>query len=188
MTSSEQNGTRAINQAIRESFGRAVYTHKTHEKAREISSFHVTVVKWLNIVLTTATSGSLLSTIITNERALLYTSAAFAAATLAFGIFQLSFDPGADVERHREAAKNLWYIREKYIHLLTDMTDGLGRDEMVERRDALMEEAGAIYRQAPDTSNRAYQKARRALKYAEDMTFNDAEIDAFLPKALRVSK
>ncbi len=36
-------------QAIRESFGRVVYSHKTHEKAREIESSKVTTVKWANI-------------------------------------------------------------------------------------------------------------------------------------------
>lgn len=171
--------------AIRESFGRCVYTHKTHEKAREIASSYVTATKWVNILLTTATGGSILSTIITNQRALLYASAAFAAATLAFGIFQLSFDPAGDVERHRTAAKKLWFVREKYINLLADMQGGLSHDEVVRRRDELMNEAGSLYEQAPDTSPRSYRRAQTALKVNEDMTFTDDEIDAFLPRSLR---
>ncbi len=43
-------------QAIRESFGRVVYSHKTHEKAREIQSRRASLVKWVNILLATATS------------------------------------------------------------------------------------------------------------------------------------
>jgi hypothetical protein len=62
-------------QAIRESFGRVVYSHKTHEKAREIQSRRAVLVKWVNIVLTTVTSATLLSTVITNQKALLYVSA-----------------------------------------------------------------------------------------------------------------
>lgn len=93
-------------EAIRESFGRVVYTHKTHEKAREIQARRAVLVKWINIILTTVTSATLLSTVITNQRALLYVSAALSALSLMFVIFQLSFDPGKDAERHDPPPKN----------------------------------------------------------------------------------
>jgi len=78
---------------IRESFGRVVYSHKTHEKDAEISSCHAVATKWTNIILTTLTSGTLISTIITNQNILIYISAILATLTLAFIIFQLSFNP-----------------------------------------------------------------------------------------------
>ncbi len=121
MPSSPTLGTDPNLQAIRESFGRVVYSHKTHEKAREMASAKADVIKWANIVLTALTSGTLLSTIITSQRALLYATSALAAVTLGFLIFQLSFNPDAEAERHRAVAKELWYVREKYVHLLTDI-------------------------------------------------------------------
>ncbi|MCA1604025.1 MAG: SLATT domain-containing protein [Acidobacteria bacterium] len=173
-------------EAIRESFGRVVYSHKTHEKAREIQSRRATWVKWINIVLTTATSAALLSTVITNERAFLYVSTALSAASLMFVIFQLSFDPGKEAERHRNTAKELWYVREKYVNLLSDIKLDPAAVGITARRDELIDELNSIYKLAPDTSSGAYKAAQKALKVNEEMTFSGSEIDEFLPESLHL--
>lgn len=170
--------------AIRESFGRVVYSHKTHEKAREIESAKITLVKWINIILTTLTSTTLVTTIFTNQKALLYVGSILSTLALAFVIFQLSFDPAKDAERHRAAAKSLWYVREQYINLLTDIKVDTASIDIPKRRDGLVEELKTIYDTAPDTSSRAYRAAQKALKISEDMTFSDEEIDKFLPDSL----
>jgi hypothetical protein len=54
-----------------------------------------------------------------------------------------------------------------------------------QRRDSLQEQLHKIYRIAPNTTEKAYGKARDALKNVEDLTFSDAEIDAFLPALLK---
>jgi hypothetical protein len=184
MSSDGSDGVRVLNAAIREAFGRIVYSHKTHEKAREIESHRVTLVKWTNIVLTTLTSASLLGTIITNAHALLYLSSGLSALVLAFVIFQFSFDPAGAADKHRIAANELWYLREQYCNLLTDIRCGAAEDEIVSRRDKLTDQLKAVYAHAPDTSSRAYRKAQEALKVKEDMTFSAAEINQFLPKEL----
>jgi len=43
----------------------------------------------------------------------------------------------------------------------------------------------AVYAGAPSTTHKAYKKVQEALKQLVDMTFSDAEIDAFLPKELK---
>ena len=53
------------------------------------------------------------------------------------------------------------------------------------RRGALLEALHSVYAGAPGTNSRAYRKAQEALKRLEDLTFSDAEIDAFLPKELQ---
>lgn len=187
MSSDLSEPLRVLNGNVREAFGRVVYSHKTHEKAREIESGRVNIVKWTNIVLTTLTSAGLLGTIITDGRALLYTSAALSALALAFVIFQFSFDPAGAADKHRIAAKELWYLREQYANLLTDIQCGLPEDRVVSRRDELMGALNEIYAHAPDTSSKAYRKAQKALKVSEDMTFSDQELDKFLPKQLHQS-
>ena len=184
MSSDVGDSQAALVATLREAFGRVVYSHKTHEKAREIEAKRVVEVKWANIILTTLTSASLLGTVITNARASLYVSSALAAVTLAFVVFQLSFDPQGGAERHRVAANQLWYVREQYINLLTDLRDGMSSQEGRQRRDALGERLKDVYEHAPGTSSRAYRAAQRALKIKEEMTFSDAEIDQFLPKEL----
>lgn len=175
-------------QAIRHSFGRVVYSHKTHEKAREIASRNADRVKWANITLTTLTSCSLLSTVITNQRVLLWISAVLSAATLAFIIFQLSFDPAKEAERHRTTAKELWRVREDYINLLADIAVDPSTINIAKRRDELIAQLESIYKFAPDTSGKAYAAAQKALKVSEDMTFSEEEIDNFLPSSLHVEQ
>jgi len=176
-------------QVIRESFGRVVYTHKTHEKDAEIATFHATITKWVNIILTTLTSGTLISTIVTNQITLTYLSAIFSFLTLAFIIFQLSFNPDEEAEKHRCLAKELWYVREKYLNLMADMVSGkISDDTVIMRRNELIEELKLIYKFAPTTSSKAYKQAQKALKVNEELTFSDDEIDQFLPDNLKLSK
>ena len=176
-------------QIIRESFGRVAYSHKTHEKAAEIESRHSVIVKWANIVLITITSGSLLTTIVTNQVLLAYLGALLSVATLAFTIFQLSFNPEEKAAKHRQLAKELWYVRERYVNLIADMTSGqAGSETIVVQRDRLIEELKLIYKFAPVTSSKAYKKAQEALKINEELTFSDNEIDQFLPTELKLGK
>lgn len=176
-------------QVIRESFGRVVYSHKTHEKDAEIASSQVTITKWVNIVLTALTSGTLISTIVTNEIVLAYISAALATLTLASTIFQLSFNPEEKAEKHRQLAKELWYVREKYVNLMADIVNGrISDDTVAMRRNELIEELKFIYKFAPTTSPKAYKQAQQALKINEELTFSNDEIDQFLPTELKLNK
>jgi hypothetical protein len=58
-------------------------------------------------------------------------------------------------------------------------------EKLQEERDALTKQLASAYASAPATNSEAYKKAQEALKVKEDLTFSDAEIDAFLPKELR---
>ena len=53
------------------------------------------------------------------------------------------------------------------------------------QRDDLLEQLHAVYSGSPSTTFKAYKNAQEALKIREDLTFSDAEIDAFLPAELR---
>ncbi|MEU6497532.1 SLATT domain-containing protein [Streptomyces sp. NPDC046984] len=187
MSSSPDAAHAANVQAIRESFGRVVYSHKTHEKAREIESAKADRAKWINIVLVTVTSGTLLTSVITDQRILLYVSSGVSALAFAFTIFQLSFTPERTAEQHRAVAKELWHVREQYVHLLTDIQTDPQAVDIPRRRDELVNELKYIYRLAPDTSGDAYRAAQMALQINEDMTFSNEELNRFLPEALRIT-
>jgi hypothetical protein len=51
----------------------------------------------------------------------------------------------------------------------------------------LLSELHNIYQGAPRSISGAYDKATKALKSHEELTFSDEEIDMFLPKELRKS-
>jgi hypothetical protein len=173
-------------QVIRESFGKVVYSHKTHEKAREIASRKTVRVKWFNIILTSLTSGSFLSNVIVNKTWLTVVSSALAALTIAYMVYQINFNPERDAERHRQTANELWYIRERYIALLADLRDGMSASAAAARRDELNEDLKLIYKFAPDTDPKAYRQAQAALKLSEELTFSNEEINHFLPESLHI--
>ncbi len=176
-------------QVVRESFGRVAYTQKTHEKAAEIESGKAGIVKWINILLTTLTTSSILVDLISSQEVFKYVSSILSALTLAFVIFQLSFDPDERAGKHRQTAKELWLIREKYINLLADIkSDSIDSHELIKQRDRLAQEAGLIYKFAPQTTSKAYKAAQKALKINEELTFSDDELNSFLPKELHFSQ
>jgi SMODS and SLOG-associating 2TM effector domain family 4 len=84
-------------------------------------------------------------------------------------------------------AKELWFVREQYVHLLTDIKADPSSVDIPRRRDELVDGLKRIYAVAPDTSSAAYKKAQFALKVSEDMTFSNEEIDQFLPDSLRIT-
>ena len=93
---------------------------------------------------------------------------------------------GEIAQKHRQAAADIWLVREKYLSLLTDLRAGaLSLDDIRNTRDTLLAELHASYKGAPSTDFKAYKKAQKALKELADMTFSNAEIDSFLPTELK---
>jgi hypothetical protein len=77
-------------------------------------------------------------------------------------------------------------LRNAYLSLLTDIRDkNFAVVDLRKRRDDLQAQLHKIYRSAPNTDGKAYGQAQNALKNNEDLTFSDAEIDAFLPAPLK---
>lgn len=105
---------------------------------------------------------------------------------LALNAYTKNYDLGELAQKHKQAANDLWIIREQYLSLLVDLAM---REKPIEalqsQRDALVEQLHAAYTGAPSTTFDAYKKAQEALQHLEDMTFSNAEIDAFLPKELK---
>jgi hypothetical protein len=179
-------GTETQLQVIRESFGRVLYTHKTHEKDRERLATLGTISKWINIGLSGVTFGGIVATVGTKDTLWLVVSLILSTLSVGFAIFQMSFDPLKKAAGHRAAAKQLLEIRNKYLYLMADIVDGSSAvGEIRDRRDQLEKEAVDAYAVAPDTSPKAYKKAQTALQVQEDMTFSDDELNRFLPASLR---
>lgn len=180
----------ALESQVRECYGRCAYTHKTHEKmAERLHSGHKRA-KWANIVLSSLIAGGAVGTIFAKGSAWEgyagYATAFLSVLSLIFNAYLKDLDPGALAQRHREAASDIWNIREAYLSLITDIV-GQGTDlaALRQHRDNLQAALHKIYHAAPHTDGKAYGKAQNALKNNEDLTFSDREIDAMLPTNLR---
>ena len=174
---------------VRELYGRVAWTHKTHEKDREIWSRKVCLTRWTNVVLIGITS--VLATVgaISNYQAIVVVASIFGAVSTAFVVYQLSFNPEKSEAEHRMAAKRLLYLRDQYLILIQEsMSERTSLDQLRKKLESLHREASIVYEYAPDSSSKAYMAASEALKTNEELTFSREEIDRLLPEDLRLTK
>lgn len=173
---------------VRECFGCVVYTHKTHEKMADRCSKTLRCFKMMQIVISAVTASGAFSLIFVDGIILKIVTAVLSILSLIVSGYMKGFDPGGTAQKHRDAAANLWPIRESYLSLLTDLRmQRLSEDEGARIRDELQKKLAVIYKSAPQTNGKAYADAQKALKQDEDYTFSDAEIDKFVPSSLRKS-
>lgn len=172
---------------LRECYGRVVYSHKTHEKCADILLSRHKCIKIWQIALSAVITGGIASTLFEDWKVIITAvTAVLSTILLALNAYTKDYDLGAIANKHRHSAEGIWLVREKYLSLLSDLRSGvLSLEDARKNRDALLEDLHNTYKGAPITDNKAYQKAQKALKELEDMTFSDEEIDAFLPKELK---
>jgi hypothetical protein len=174
---------------LRECYGRVVYTHKTHEKCADLLFGKHKLIKLIQIGLSAIVTGGILGSLSLSEPWKFVgtiISAALSTMLLALNSYTKDYDLGAIAQKHRQAAADIWLVRERYLSLLTDLRSGaLNADIIRGERDKLLKDLHTVYAGAPSTNFRAYLETQKALKSFEDMTFSDDEIDAFLPKELK---
>ena len=186
MAQSTPDPAETLEGQIRECFARVVYSHKTHEKNGDICASTLTRYKLIQIALAAITTSGTLAILFSDQFWLKLITAMVSFVSLFVTGYMKGFDPGAAAQKHRNTAADLWAIRESYLSLLTDLSDGaITQDTARERRDTLQNALAAIYKSAPGTTPRAYGKAQEGLQKLEDYTFNPGEIDKFLPPLLK---
>ena len=173
---------------IRECYGRIVYAHKTQEKCADILFRRNNRFKTWQIVLSVLTTTGVVATIFGDEIWVKIVSAIVSALLLLLNTYLKSFDLGSLSQKHSDAAADLWDIRESYLSILTDLKMRKDIDAICLRRDELQKKLAVVYKRCPRTISEAYDKAKKALKVNEEMTFSDSEIDILLPIELRKNK
>ncbi len=178
-----------IEAQLRECYGRVVYSHKTHEKCADILLTRLSRIKLLQIILSSITAAGFLGVILGAGTLGAVVGAIVATVLLVLNAYTKNYDLGELAQKHRQAAAELWLLREKYLALITDLrvgTEPLGG--VTKRRDEILDDLHAVYTGAPSTTYKAYKKAQEAIQQSEEMSFTDEEIDALLPKELRRSE
>lgn len=174
---------------VRELYGRVAWTHKTHEKDREIWSRKVFLTRWANVVLIGVTSVMATIGTIFNNQAIFTVASILGAISTTFVVYQLSFNPEKTEARHRMAAKRLLYLRDQYLILIQEvMSKKTSAEQLQNKLESLHRESSIVYEYAPDSSSKAYTAASDALKTKEEFTFSREEIDMLLPEPLRLTK
>jgi hypothetical protein len=178
---------RILEGQLRERYGRVVYSHKTHEKCADILLARHSLIKVWQIVLSAFTTAGFVSTFFPK------TSAVGAAigfllstALLVLNSYTKDYDLGELAQKHKQAATDIWLLRERYLSVLTDLAaHARSMEALRAERDELLTALHTVYAGSPSTTYAAYKKAQEALQRHQDMTFSEAEIDEFLPSELK---
>jgi len=171
---------------IRESYGRVVYSHKTHEKAADIYHAQLHSIKVFQITLSALTTGSLLYHLFSGNKTGTIIAAVLSAILFVLNIYTKEYNLAELSQKHHDAAQKLWNIRESYVSLLSDFTaNAVDIKATREKRDRLQYDLNQIYINAPRTFKRAYEEARKGLRLNEELTFSEEELDKLLPEKLR---
>lgn len=173
---------------LREAYGRVVYSHKTHEKCADILLTSLSRIRVMQIVLSAITTAGFIGAVFGAGKIGAVLGLIVSTVLLALNSYTKNYDLGELAQKHKQAANDLWIIRESYLSLLVDIAmKEKPLEALQKQRDELVKQLHAVYSGAPSTTYKAYKKAQEALQKLEDMTFSDAEIDAFLPKELKRS-
>lgn len=175
---------RKLDSQIRESYGRVVYTQKTHDMDAIILEKREKRLKTTQLIFSTIVAGAFLIVLFGNNQFATIIGTIISMFLLFLTTFMREFDFDGNARKHRNVAQTLWVIREDYISLIADM-DGLEIEDIRKSRDELQLRTSEIYSNAPITSAKAYKMAQRALKVNEELTFSEDEIDHLLPNELR---
>jgi len=171
---------------LRECYGRAVYSHKTHEKCADILLGRLSTIKFWQIVLSAITTAGFVSAILGSGVVGSVVGIVISTSLLVLNAYTKNYDMGELAQKHKQAANDIWLLRERYLSLLTDLAaKAKPLEALIAERDKLVTDLHAVYSSSPSTTYQAYKKAQEALQRKEDMTFSVAEIDAFLPAELK---
>jgi len=163
-----------------------VYSHKTHEKCADILLARLRTVKLWQIILSAITTGGFVAAVFGAGKYGALAGIIVSTVLLALNAYTKNYDLGELAQKHKQAANDLWIVREKYLSLLADLRMcEKPLESLQNQRDELIEVLHKVYSGAPSTTVDAYRRAQDALKRLEDMTFTDEEIDVFLPKELK---
>jgi len=176
-------------QSIRECFRRVVYSHKTQEKCADILLSRSATIKLWRIILSAVTVVGFTAAMFGVGKAGAAIGTVVSVSLLVLNAYTKNYDLGELSQKHKQAANDLWIIREKDRSLITDLRMGEKPIEILQKvRDALLDDLHAVYERAPSTTFQAYREAQEALKRFEDMASSEQEIDAFLPQELKRSR
>lgn len=182
---SPANPSTALEGQLREMYGRAAYTHKTHQKMADGYVTKYKRIKLIEIVLSAATTTSMLVALFGKSEAATAVGAVLSAILAGCALYFKEASLGEQAQLHTEVGAKLWGAREALLSLLVDLQDGRPVEEVRQQRDRLNAELEDIYKAAPRTNSKAYSDAQEALKNAEELFFTDEELNKMLPKQLR---
>lgn len=175
-----------LEDAVRDMFARAVWSHKIQEKQADIYLTRYSWMETINILCASLTAVGILSTIFSDQLWIKIASAILSFGTAFITAYFKSFDLDTLTRAHKEAANKLLIVRNEITYLLASIKlKEKPIAELETKYHELMDKANEVYKDAPITTDKAVKLAKEALQVTGDNTFSAEEIDSYLPVALQ---
>lgn len=169
---------------LTEAYAKEVYSRETQNVAANNTKKLASGISIAQIVLTSIATAGFISSLLPSGYIATLAAAACSAIALGLNLYSRGTKLSEESAAHVKASNDLWAFEQKLISLLTDF-DSLTTDMICAKRDQLFNELNGVYRSAPRTNERQYEKARKMLKENQAQSFSDGEIDSLLPENLR---
>lgn len=170
---------------IKDAFGRVEYACDTQWEQRDIYFKRSKRFKCCEILLSSISTTGLVGFLISEKWWVALIGTIFSAISLSLTLYTKDAKYEELIAAHRTSANELWYLREKYISLLTDF-DSLPVSEIVKKRDELGEVSSKIYKSVATTSPEAFNSAKKKIKKKGGGSFiSESELDLLLPSHLK---
>lgn len=176
----------ALENCVRNVFGRVMWSHKIQEKQADIYSAVFRALSVGKIVLSGITSAGLVSLLFIDPYWLKLTSAILSCCSTILIAVTKQYDYESIIRCHRNAATKYLAVKDRIMLLLLRIKLHSDNYEILEKEfDSILTSVGSINESAPQTTSCAVKKAARALKVHKDDDISNKEIDGGLPLSLR---
>ena len=161
---------------IKDAAGNVFYTFAVHWIIVNRLKSKQKWIKIFQIGLTALSTGGFLASILSGVSCLSWLGGLFSAFALALNLYVHEFNIPDDIQKHVDAANELWDVREAYKSLLIDF-ESLTDEEIRSRRDRLTRAVSRINKAYPGTDEESFRKAQKDIgKYI----FEDGEAEKLL--------
>ncbi|WP_314964946.1 SLATT domain-containing protein [Oribacterium sinus] len=171
---------------VRQNYSSVVWTHKIQEKQADIYHEKYAKLEAANILVASATSCGIVSTIFCDNIWAKIIAAALSFVTITITAYFKSFDIKEMEKQNKKYANKFLVIRNRLLHIICDIhMKKRNVDEINLEYISIMDDLNELYTDAPSTTQDAVDRAFEALKVNKEYTISDEEIDNFLPPTLR---
>ncbi len=165
-----------LRKQIIDAAGNVQFTYVAHWEIVNRLKKRYRIIKIIQIVLTAIAATGFLVSITAGISWLNWIGGLTSAVSLGLNLYMLNFNLPNEIKQHKDAANDLWDVREAYNSLLTDF-DSLQDAEIRDRRDKITQEVSRINKSYPGTDGKSFAEAKKDMpKYK----FENGEVEQIL--------
>ncbi len=170
---------------VRQNFAGVVWTHKIQEKQADIYATEYKYFELANIFCAGLTSCGVIAIFFCDGYITKVITTLISFASFFLSTYLKTFDTKNMEHQHRVAANEFIIVRNQLLHVIAELHMGVELKQVTSEYQKIINSLNQLYLDAPSTTDKAVEKASKALDIKNEYTYTDEEIDHFLPNHLK---